>query len=142
MNPLYKDVPLMEKDNAPLDTDDIKDRLFEIISSMADVERRDLLEVLEIMHASKPTERRENQRKSPATNTGFLMHEVVLKDCIQNISQTGAFIETAHSCGVGQRLSMAIHLAGNENPIQLNGTIVRVDAGGVAVEFDEAISDI
>ena len=132
----------MEKDNALLDTDEIKDRLLEIISSMPETEKCDLLEVLEIMQASKPTERRENQRKSPLTNTGFLMHEVVLKDCIQNISPTGAFIETAQSFSVGERLSMAILLAGNDEPIQLNGTIVRADSYGVAVEFDEEISEI
>ena len=139
---MNKDVHQMEKDNALLDTDEIKDRLLEIISSMPETEKRDLLEVLEIMQASKPTERRENQRKSPLTNTGFLMHEVVLKDCIQNISQTGAFIETTQSFSVGQRLSMVILLAGNDEPMQLNGTIVRADSYGVAVEFDEAISKI
>ena len=132
----------MEKDNALHDTNEIKNRLLEIISSMPETEKRDLLEVLEIMQASKPTERRENQRKSLLTNTGFLMHEVVLKDCIQNISQTGAFIETTQSFSVGQRLSMAILLAGNDEPMQLKGTIVRADSYGVAVEFDEAISEI
>ena len=132
----------MENDKAPLDTDETQDRLFEIISSMPETEKRDLLEVLEIMHASKPMERRENQRKSPSTNTGFLMHEVVLEDCIQNISQTGAFIKTAQSFSVGQRLSMVILLAGNDDPIKLNGTIVRADSDGVAVEFDEAIPNI
>lgn len=132
----------MENDKAQLDADEIKDRLFEIISSMPETEQRDLLEVLAIMRASKPTERRENQRKSPSTNTGFLMHQVVLKDCIQNISQTGAFIKTAQSFSIGQKLSMVILLADNEEPIQLNGTIVRADSDGVAVEFDEPISNI
>ena len=141
-NPLNKDVSQMENDKALLDSDEIKDRLFEIISSMQAAEKRDLLEVLEIMHASKKTERREKQRKSTSTNTGLLMHQVVLRDCIQNISQTGAFIKTAEPFSVGQKLSMAILLAGNDEPIQLHGTIVRSDSDGVAVEFDEAITNI
>lgn len=132
----------MGNDNTPLGTDKISQRLFEIISSMPTSEKRDLLDVLEIMHASKSSDRRRHNRKAPLTNMDCLMHEIVLKDCIQNISQTGVFIETAHSFSVGQRLSMAILIPGNKKPIQIKGTIVRVDSDGVAVEFDETILDV
>lgn len=132
----------MGNDNAAFDTDEISNRLFELISSMPEAEKRDLLEVLEIMHASKPTEKRKHHRKAPLTNMDCLMHEIVLKNCIQNISQAGAFIETADSFSIGQKLSMAILLAGREETLQLSGTIVRVDPDGVAIEFDETISEI
>lgn len=132
----------MGNDNAAYHTDKISDRLFELISSMPEAEKRDLLEVLEIMHTSKSTEKRKHHRKVPLTNMDCLMHEIVLKNCIQNISQAGVFIETAHSFNIGQKLSMAIVLAGNEEALQLNGTIVRVDSDGVAIEFDETISEI
>jgi len=132
----------MGNDNAAFDTDEISDRLFELISSMPKAEKRDLLEVLEIMHASKPTEKRKHHRKAPLTNMNCLMHEVVLKNCIQNISPTGVFIETAHAFSIGQKLSMAILLTDYEETLQLSGTIVRVDSNGVAIEFDETISEI
>ena len=132
----------MGNDNAAFDTDEISDRLFELISSMPKAEKRDLLEVLEIMHASKPTEKRKHHRKTPSTNIDCLMHEVVLKNSIQNISQAGVFIETAHTFSIGQKLSMAILLAGREETLQLSGTIVRIDSNGVAIEFDETISEI
>jgi hypothetical protein len=132
----------MANDKAPLNPDEIKDRLFEIISSMPESEKRDLLDVLEIVQASKPTERRGHQRTLPAPDTVFLMHEVVLKNCIQNISKSGAFIETAFCFSVGQRLTMAIRLAGNDEPLKLDGKIVRVGSEGVAVEFDKAVPEI
>jgi len=97
---------------------------------------------LEIMHASKPTEKRKHHRKAPLANMDCMMYEVVLKNCIQNISQAGAFIETAHAFSIGQKLSMAILLAGCEETLQLSGTIVRVDSDGVAIAFDETISEI
>ena len=132
----------MGNDNAAFDTDEISDRLFELISSMPKAEKRDLLEVLEIMHASKPTEKRKHLRKAPLTNMDCSIYEVVLKNCIQNISPAGAFIETADSFSIGQKLSMAILLAGREETLQLSGTIVRIDSNGVAIEFDETISEI
>jgi hypothetical protein len=132
----------MGNDNTPLNHDAIKDRLFDIISSMSASEKQDLLEVLEIMQASKSSERRGHQRTSPLPDTEFSMHEVLLKDCIQNISKSGAFIETGHCFSVGQRLTMAIRLPGNDEPLQLDGTIVRTESEGVAIEFDKNISDI
>ena len=132
----------MENDKSAFDIDEVNARLFELISYISESEKRDLLEVLEILHESKPAERRKYRRKAPLTSIDCLMHEVVLKNCIQNISRTGAFIETAHSFCVGQKLSMAIPFEGYEEAVQLSGTIVRVDSDGVAVEFDETISVI
>ena len=132
----------MGDDKAPHGKNEIKNRLLEIISSMPEADKRDLLEVLEIMQISKPAEKREHQRKAPSTNMGILMHKVVLSDCIQNISQTGAFIETVHSFDVGQKLSLTILLTGNDEPLTLDGTIIRVDPDGVAVKFDKTISNI
>ncbi|UCD90937.1 MAG: PilZ domain-containing protein [Desulfobacterales bacterium] len=132
----------MGNDNSAFDTDEVSNRLFELISSMPEAEKQDLLEVLEIMHASKRKERRKHHRNIPLMNMDLLMHEIVLKNCIQNISKAGVLIETTQSFSVGQKLSMAIQLAGKEDAVQLGGTIVRVDSDGVAIEFDETISEI
>ena len=132
----------MANDDGAFDTDEVNARLFELISYMPETEKRDLLEVLEVIQQSKSDDRRKHPRKAPLTKMNCLMHEVVLKNSIQNISKEGAFIETVHSFGVGQKLSMAISLVGYDHPVQLIGTIVRIDSDGVAVEFDEPISDI
>ena len=132
----------MGNDNSAFDSDELNARLYELIQDIPESEKRDLLEVLEILQNSKPENRRKYLRKEPLKSIDCFMHEVVLKNCIQNISRAGAFIETVHSFRVGQKLSMAIPLEGYEDAVQLNGTIVRVDSDGVAVEFDETIPEI
>ena len=132
----------MGNDHSAFDSDEVNARLYRLISDIPESEKRNLLEVLEILHKSKPEDRRKYRRKEPLKSLDCFMHEVVLKNCIQNISKAGAFIETVHSFRVGQKLSMAIPLEGYEEAVHLKGTIVRVDSDGVAVEFDETISEI
>jgi Tfp pilus assembly protein PilZ len=61
---------------------------------------------------------------------------------IQNISASGAFIETALPFSTDKELSMTFILPGHEDSVQITGKIVRTDSKGIGVQFDELLNEV
>jgi Tfp pilus assembly protein PilZ len=54
---------------------------------------------------------------------------------VQNISPTGAFIETDKPLSIEQEIAMIIKFPNNGDTIKVTGEIVRITPTGVGVEF-------
>jgi len=55
----------------------------------------------------------------------------------RDVSATGLFIETESQFEIGDRVKMMLTFISAPNPLRLSGTVVRKQANGIGVQFDE-----
>jgi hypothetical protein len=115
--------------------------LFDIISHLSETEKRELLEVLEKRQSSKFMVKREHSRKHSKIPVEFSIDDFPFTHFTQNVSKSGAFIETDLPFQKNQELSMAFAFPSDEDPIKTKGKIVRTDSEGIAVKFLKPIPD-
>ena len=132
----------MTNNSNKFSSEETYDRILEIISDMSETHRRKLLKSLEKWQQSKFGEKRKYPRKQTFIWAECSVNRRALNDFIQNLSVGGLFIETQIPFFVGEALSMTFSLPDVEDPIKITGKIVRVDTRGIAVQFDEPLTDI
>jgi len=134
----------MENDDQKISLTEVRGRLFELIFEMTETESRALKEELEKKqqpeHGQK--ERRKHPRKKTFIHVDCSGNKCAFTDFIQNISDSGLYIETQMPLFTDQELSMTLSPPGAESPIKIVGKIVRVDSRGIGVKFDELLSRI
>lgn len=118
--------------------------MFELIFEMTETESRELKEELE--KKQQPEHEQKERRKHPRKNTFIYVdcsgNKCAFTDFIQNISDSGLYIETQIPLFTDQELSMTLSPPGAEGSIKIIGKIARVDSRGIGVEFDELLSRI
>jgi Tfp pilus assembly protein PilZ len=132
----------MKNNDNKISITEVRGRILELIFNMPEVETRQILNELEIRAQTKPSGKRERPRKSvfiPIECKGKIYS---FSDFIQNISDSGLFMETKIPLMVGEELSMTFSLSSTEDPIEIKGKIVRVNSKGISVQFDELLTDI
>ena len=127
-----------------MNINEARGHLFKLIFDMSEAETRDLLQELEV---SRNTQRKKaDERKHPRKRTFIHVdcsgNKCVFTDFIQNISESGLYIETQMPMFTDQKLSMSFSHPINNNLINITGSIVRIDSNGIGVKFDELISCI
>jgi Tfp pilus assembly protein PilZ len=137
--------------NSYSEVDNIRRRLFELISKLSYNEILELVEELESKIKFK-TEMRNFPRKPTKIEANIIVwdstlsntstHKISFKEFIQNISEGGIFIETAYPFRINKRLSLIFPLPGVKDPINIKGKIVRVDSQGIGVKFDKILPDM
>ena len=132
---------MLDKNNV-LRSSEIIARLFEIISNLPEANRRKLMEVLAKREQSKFTVKRRNPRKTSKIAVDFSIDDLPFTHFIQNVSKSGAFIETELPFLTNKELSMTFILPGDKDPIKTTGKIVRTDSKGIGVQFDKPILEI
>ncbi|UCD90900.1 MAG: PilZ domain-containing protein [Desulfobacterales bacterium] len=138
--------------NINSEVDDVRHRLFELISKLSYDDILKLVDELESRLNFKAQDRRKHARKSTKIETSITtrdatlsdtsLHDISFKEFMQNISNEGAYIKTAYPFRIHQELSLIFPLSGVKDPINITGTIERIDPEGVGVKFDEIISDV
>ena len=122
----------------------VRGRLFELIFDMTEADSRALKEELEIRghpeHEQK--EKRKHPRKKTFIHIDCSGNKCAFTDFIQNISDSGLYIETQMPLFPDQELSLTFSPPGAEDSVKIIGEIVRVDSRGIGVQFDELISGI
>ena len=123
---------------------EVRGRLFELIFDMSEEDSRALKEELQKRH--QPGHEQKERRKHPRKNTFIHVdcsgNKCAFTDFIQNISDSGLYIETQIPLFTDQELSMILSPPGAEDPIKIIGKIVRVDSRGIGVQFDALLSGI
>jgi len=123
---------------------EIRGCLFELIFDMNEVDSRALKEELQKKQQSEPEqkEKRKHPREKTFTHIDCSGNKCAFTDFIQNISDSGLYIETQMPLFTDQELSMNFSPPGAKDPIKIIGKVVRVDSRGIGVQFDELISGI
>jgi hypothetical protein len=134
----------MANDDQKNSLTEVRGRLFELIFEMTEAESRALKEELEKKQQPEhdQTERRRHPRKKTFIHVDCSGNKCAFTDFIQNISDSGLYIETQIPLFTDQALSMTLSPPGAEGSIKIIGKIVRVDSRGIGVEFDELLSRI
>jgi len=136
--------------NSNSEVDNVRRRLFELISKLSYNEILELVEELESKiklkievrnYPRKPTKIEANIIVWDSTLSKTSTHKISFKESIQNISNGGVFIETAYPFRINKRMSLIFSLPGVKDSISIKGKIVRVDHQGIGVKFNETLSD-
>ena len=112
--------------------------LFDIICHLSEDERRELLEVLEKEQLSKFTVKREHSRKHSKIPVELSIDDFPFTHFTQNISKSGAFIETNLPFQKNKELLMTFKPPSNDT-IKIKGEIVRTESKGIGVKFHNPI---
>jgi hypothetical protein len=119
-----------------------KARITEIVSTMSESELEKFLTGLEKWQKSKFDEEREHARKDLSVYALFWLDDNFFRDYIKNISTGGLFLETKTPVTVDETVTITFALSENEDPIQVEGEIVRITPNGFGVKFNEPLTTL
>jgi hypothetical protein len=109
-------------------------RLFQLITSMSDDERRTLLKLLE-NGLLEGRCRREFFRKSLRIPVTYAIGERAYHNYIKDISLSGVFISTHSAFQAGQQVIMSFGDKDSAGPVKMMGKVARATPEGIGVEF-------
>lgn len=120
---------------------EMRGQLLELIFGISEAETEELLQELSLRYNSKnrQKEKRKHPRKGTFIPIDFSGNKCTFTDFIQNISESGIYIETQMPFFINQKLLMSFSHPANNNPIKITGTIARIDSHGIGIQFDGLI---
>ena len=80
-------------------------------------------------------EKRSYSRKPCFFPVYYATSDRAYQEFIQDISNSGAFVETRYLLSVGQNISITFSLPGSEKNIKMKGSIARVTPQGIGIAF-------
>ncbi len=136
----------MENNDNKSSIAEVQSRIFQIISTMPEAQKRKLLTGLEKWQSkfddkqqSKPKDKREYYRKPIAIYAICETNNRNFRDFTKDVSPGGAFIETKTNLSLDEELFMTLFHTSFETPVRTGSKIVRVDPKGVGVKFNKTI---
>lgn len=123
---------------------EVRGLLLELIAGMSEAESRALLAELQKRRQpeEEPAEKRKHPRRKTFIHVNCSGERCAFTDFIQNISDSGLYIETQMPLFVNQELSMSFSPKGSEDAIRIIGKIVRIDSKGIGVQLNELLPPI
>ncbi len=123
-----------------LNSSEVIDHIFGIISNLPETKRQEVLKDLEKIQQYQLSEKREYERKHTSIYAICSAGNLSFKDFIRNISVGGLFIETKTPLVVNTELLIRF-LHSDYIPLtKVIGKTVRVDLKGVGVKFYKLLS--
>jgi hypothetical protein len=113
-------------------------RIFKIIDNMPEFEIRNLLIGLEKWKQNSG--QRKHPRKDTHTLALFRDGGLSFREHVTNLSASGLFIETNIPLSVTNQLSIQFVHPESKNVVKTKGKIVRIDANGIGVKFDQPLT--
>jgi hypothetical protein len=96
--------------------------------------------LLKIVKSWQTGKQRDYQRFDTPMEIDVLIGDRVLQTNMKNISASGVFIKTSKVIDVKKDVKVVFSLSGAEKPFKLEGSVVRSDKNGLAVEFKKVTS--
>lgn len=124
----------MDTERINLQDPTVTHRLFQLITSMSDDERRTLLKLLE-NGLLRGKCRRGYFRKSLRLPVTFAVGQRAHRTFIKDMSLSGVFILTGIPFHAGEQVRIVLRDKENHNPVKILGRIARVTTKGIGVEF-------
>jgi Tfp pilus assembly protein PilZ len=120
----------------------IRSRISKIISSMSELELQKLLKGLEKWQETSRISKRVHPRKDISVYAFLEADGLSFNDFIKNISSGGLYIETEAPLSLDKELFIRFLHPDSGTLTRITGKIVRVDAKGFGVQFEEPRSDL
>ena len=118
--------------NNELGINEVRAFIFEIINMLSEQKMRQLLKDLE---EGQRIERRKYDRKDFLRIIDYTVGDRYYRDFIQDISESGVFIQTSQTFSIGQTILMTFISPDNQKPFRINGKIIRIHEDGIGVKF-------
>ena len=132
----------MANNDNKTDINDVRSRLSKIISSMSEIELQKLLKGLEKWQASSRVSKRKHPRKDASIYAFLEADDISFNDFIKNVSSGGLYIETEAPLSVNKELFIRFLHPDTGSLTRITGKIVRVDAKGFGIQFEEPRPDL
>jgi hypothetical protein len=132
----------MKELNNNLKSSEVTAYLFEEIANLPEGDRQILINALFEREQHNFDVSRRHPRKPSKIPVDCLIGDFSFTHFIQNISKSGAFIETQLPFLINKAVTMSFCLPGNEVPVKTLGKIARTDSKGIGVQFDDVLSNI
>jgi Tfp pilus assembly protein PilZ len=116
--------------------------LSSLITSISEAKRCELLERLTNWYQSKHMELREYPRETISIPVELSNNGYTVRCFTQNISFSGAFIQTDFSFYINQKINLTFSYPKIDKDLTLSSKVVRVESQGIGVKFDEILHDI
>ncbi len=136
----------MENNDNKSSIAEVQSRIFQIISTMPEAQKRRLLTGLEKWQSkfddkqqSKTKDKRKYSRKPISIYAVCETNNRNFRGFTKDVSAGGAFIETKTNLSFGEDFFMTLVHNSFETPVRTSGKITRVDPKGVGVKFNETI---
>jgi type IV pilus assembly protein PilZ len=82
-------------------------------------------------------ERRDSPRADLVVRVNYQTVDALFSEFARNINEGGIFLETEAPQPLGSTVELEFKLPGSEAPVEVAGLVVRVEPGGMGIEFDE-----
>ena len=136
----------MEKNNNKPSITEVQARIFQIISTMPEAQKRKLLIGLEKWQSKfddnqqfKPKDKRKHSRKPVSIYAICETNNINFRDLTKDVSVGGAFIETKTNLSFEKDIVITLFNTDFETPVRTDGKIVRIDPKGIGVKFHKTI---
>ena len=117
----------------------VKPKLVELINDMPEAQCRKLFEKLQVWTQKN---RRKHPRQPCSIPVDYATKVQGFKGFIRDLSCGGVFIQTRGSLEVGHEITMTFSTCNDQDPLKIDGQIVRKNMLGVGVQFKEAVQDL
>ena len=124
----------MDTEEGNLQDPTVTHRLFQLITSMSDDERRTLLKLLG-NGLLRGKCRREYYRKPLRLPVTYAVGQSTYRNFIKDISLGGVFIFTGIPFQAGEQIRIVFRDKGHNSPVKILGRVARVTPEGIGVEF-------
>lgn len=94
-------------------------------------------ELLTILKSWQTGKERTYPRLDTLMEIDVLVGDRVIQTNMKNISATGVLVSTRNPVKTKETVKVVFRLAGDAKPLKLEGTVVRSDENGLAVEFEK-----
>ena len=134
----------MNSGDKTLEKSSVTNRLISLVMELSEEQQETLIGELELKLSK---ERRGNTRKSFPTVVDFASQGRTYREFIQDISESGVFIQASGSFSEGNEITLTFSAVTSQLPdpqkhLRISGRIARVSDTGIGVEFDqESLTD-
>lgn len=95
------------------------------------------IEILDILRSWQAGEQRAYTRIYEPMEIDVLIGDKLIQTVLTNVSASGVFIKTTRKVDTDQDVRVVFSMEGAEKPFKLDGSIVRSQPDGLAVEFKQ-----
>jgi hypothetical protein len=137
----------MENNDNKSSVTEVHARILKIISTLSESQMEQLLHDLEqweqpestYNYESKFHEKRGYLRKNASVYAICETKNSKFRDFTKNVSASGLLIEPETTLSFHEDIFLTLFHKSFDHPVRTNGKVVRVDPGGVGIQFDQVI---
>ena len=108
----------------------------EIINRVLNLSEEQQIQLLQVLKTWQTGQQRKYQRLKMQSDVNVLIDDKIIKTNSLNLSASGVYITSSGPFDTEKSVRVVLSIPGRPKPYKLDGTIVRVDENGMAIQFE------